>query len=88
MSIALDPGATIPGITVAATAVDVVNRRATYLDEVTAAKAASIDYYSFARDAYMQRRRALVRGEVPPSTEQQDELYDTEIYEDYIEEGN
>jgi phospholipid-binding lipoprotein MlaA len=78
---------TIPGITVAAAGIDVVNRRATYLDEVSAAKAASVDYYSFAKDAYMQRRAALVRGETPTDTRQQDELYDTEIYEDFIEEG-
>lgn len=79
---------TIPGVTTALSAVDVVNRRAGYLDEVEEARAASIDYYSFARDAFMQRRAALVRGDALPSTEQQDELYDTEIYEDYIEEGN
>lgn len=78
---------TIPGVTTAAAAVDVVNRRARLLDQVSEAKAASIDYYSFARDAFIQRREALVRGE-PLSAEQQDELYDTEIYEDYIEEGN
>lgn len=78
---------TIPGVTIAASAVDVVNRRASYLDAVSAAKAASVDYYSFAKDAYMQRRAALVRGETPTDTQQQDELYDTEIYEDFIEEG-
>ena len=77
----------IPGVTTAASAVDVVNRRARVLDEVSAAREASIDFYSFARDAYMQRRAALVRGEALPNTEQQNELYDTEIYEDYIEEG-
>jgi len=79
---------TVPGVTVALSAVDVVNRRARFLDQVSAAKAASVDYYSFVRDAYMQRRQALVRGDVPPGTEPQDELYDTEIYEGYIEEGN
>ena len=36
----------------------------------------------------MQRRQALIRGDTLPNTQQQDELYDTEVYEDYIEEGD
>jgi phospholipid-binding lipoprotein MlaA len=78
----------IPGITVAASGIEVLNRRSRLLNEVTAAKAASVDYYSFARDAYTQRRWKLIHGETPSNTEQQDELYDTEIYEGYMEEGN
>lgn len=78
----------IPGVTVAASGIDVVNRRSLILDEVSAAKAASVDYYSFVRDAYTQRRWKLVHDRELPSVEQQDELYDTEIYEDFIEEGN
>jgi phospholipid-binding lipoprotein MlaA len=77
----------IPGITVGATAVDVVNRRSRVLSQVADAKAASVDYYSFVRNAYVQRRWKLIHGETPASGEQQDELYDTEIYEDYMEEG-
>ncbi|MBX3026612.1 VacJ family lipoprotein [bacterium] len=79
---------TVPGVTVAASGIDVVNRRSLILDEVRAAKDASIDYYTFVRDAYTQRRERLVHGETPTSAEQRDELYDTEIYEDYMEEGN
>lgn len=79
---------TIPGVTVAASGIDVVNRRSRILDQVSAAKEASVDYYSFVRDAYTQRRWKLVHDQELPNVEKQDELYDTEIYEDYIEEGN
>lgn len=79
---------TIPGITVAASGIDVVNRRSRVLTEVRTAKEASVDYYAFVRDAYTQRRWTLVHDQETPSSEQQDELYDTEIYEDYMEEGN
>ncbi|MCC6849529.1 MAG: VacJ family lipoprotein [Deltaproteobacteria bacterium] len=57
--------------------VNVVNTRAQYLDEVRNAKEASLDYYVFARNAYYQRRKALVNdqqeesGQAPP-----DDLYD------------
>ncbi|HSQ00615.1 MAG TPA: VacJ family lipoprotein [Candidatus Dormibacteraeota bacterium] len=77
----------VPGITVGATAVDVVNRRSRVLGQVADAKAASVDYYAFVRDAYTQRRWKLIHGETPASGEQQDELYDTETYDDYMEEG-
>jgi phospholipid-binding lipoprotein MlaA len=77
---------TIPGVTAAATGVDIVNRRSRVLGQVQDAKAASIDYYSFVRDAYTQRRWKEIHGQVPTAAEQE-ELYDDEIYEDYEEEG-
>jgi phospholipid-binding lipoprotein MlaA len=40
--------------------VDVVNARAQVLEEVRDAKSASLDYYTFVRNAYFQRRKALV----------------------------
>ncbi len=57
--------------------VNVVNTRAQYLDEIRNAKEASLDYYVFARNAYYQRRQALVKdqkeegGHAPT-----DDLYD------------
>jgi phospholipid-binding lipoprotein MlaA len=55
--------------------VDVVNFRSTVIDEVQQAKDASIDYYSFVRDAYLQRRAALVDDNAEMSHEREDELY-------------
>lgn len=77
---------TIPGVTVAAAGVDIVNRRSRVLDQVQEAKAASVDYYAFVRDAYTQRRWKEIHGEVPTAAEQE-ELYNDEIFEDYEEEG-
>ena len=55
-------------------ALDVVNERALILDEVRTAKEAAVDYYSFVRDAYAQRREALIRdGEV--SAKLEEDLY-------------
>jgi phospholipid-binding lipoprotein MlaA len=78
----------IPGITIGAGAIDIINRRSRVLDQVSEVKAASLDYYTFVRNAYVQRRWKLVHGETPAGGAQEDELYNTEIYEDFIEEGN
>jgi phospholipid-binding lipoprotein MlaA len=79
---------TVPGITVGATAVDLVNRRSRVLDQVQDVKAASVDYFAFVRDAFIQRRWKLIHGEAVSNGPREDELYNTEIYEDFIEEGN
>jgi phospholipid-binding lipoprotein MlaA len=47
-------------ILVGARVVDVVNTRAQFLKAVEEAKAASLDYYTFVRNAYLQRREALI----------------------------
>ena len=57
----------IPGVTVAATAIDVVNRRSRVLSQVEEVKAASVDYYSFVRNAYVQRRWKLIHGQAVPT---------------------
>lgn len=59
---------------------DTVNWRAQSLETVARAKEASLDYYAFVRNAYLQRREALIhdREEVPQ--EHEDDLY--------FEEGN
>ena len=55
-------------------ALDIVNERALVLEEIRDAKEAALDYYSFVRDAYAQRREALiVDGEV--SSKLQEDLY-------------
>jgi phospholipid-binding lipoprotein MlaA len=68
-------------ILVGARVVDVVNTRAQFLKEVADAKAASLDFYVFVRNAYLQRRQALIedRGkrEIPERipTYEDEELY-------------
>jgi len=77
----------IPGITAGASAIDVVNRRSRVIGQVDDAKAASIDYYSFVRNAYIQRRWREIHRAAPPPGDQEEDLYDAEIYEDFLEEG-
>ncbi len=62
-------------ILLGARVVDSVNTRAQLLEEIKNAKEASVDYYTFVRDAYFQRRSALVsdNAETP-----NDELYEIE----------
>ena len=79
----------IPYVTIGASAINIVNERSRYIEEVKNAKEASLDYYTFVRNAYVQRRWKAVNdtlGKV--STDQEEELYNDEIYEDYLEEGN
>ncbi len=62
--------------------VNVVNTRAQYLDEVRNAKEASLDYYVFARNAYYQRRKALVNDQREESGHgPSDDLYDLNAIE-------
>jgi phospholipid-binding lipoprotein MlaA len=62
----------VPGLNI----VNVVNTRAGLIVEVREAKAASLDYYSFVRNAYLQRRRSGVRNETESPQETDDELYE------------
>ena len=59
-------------ILLGARVVDTVNARSLLLEEVKNAKEASVDYYTFVRDAYFQRRKALVSDNAETSN---DELY-------------
>ncbi len=77
----------IPFVTVGATAIDVVNRRARSLDQVEEARRASVDFYSFVRNAYVQRRYREVIGQQPAGGAQEEDLYDVEIFEGGLEEG-
>jgi len=55
--------------------VETVNTRAIYLDPIRQAKESSFDYYSFVRNAYLQRREALVNDLAAPTAESQEDLY-------------
>ena len=61
-------------ILVGARVADTVNERSFVLKQVEDAKASAFDYYTFVRNAYLQRRRALVR-DLAESTEGNQELY-------------
>lgn len=55
---------------------DTVNERSLFLDEVEEAKEAALDYYVFVRNAYGQRRQALIQDEDPEvSRKDEQDLY-------------
>ncbi len=66
-------------ITLGVGAIDAINLRSLALDDVDNAKAAALDYYTFVRNAYVQRRYALVHDTTVMSDHQQDDLYDIEL---------
>jgi phospholipid-binding lipoprotein MlaA len=49
--------------------IDTVNARSQLLAEIKNAKEASVDYYTFVRDAYFQRRQALVNDNAETGNE-------------------
>ena len=61
--------------------VDIINTRSLFLDEVRRAKEASLDYYTFARNAYIQRRKALIEDSMEVPHENEEDLY----FEEYDE---
>jgi phospholipid-binding lipoprotein MlaA len=68
-------------ILVGARVLDVVNTRAAFLEEVSEARAASLDYYTFVRNAYLQRRRAQVEDRSEKTTPERTPPYeDSELY--------
>jgi phospholipid-binding lipoprotein MlaA len=78
----------IPWISVAATGINIINDRALFLDVVERAKEASLDYYVFVRNAYVQRRWKLINDTLTTTPDEEDNLYNEEIYENYLEEGD
>ena len=64
-------------ILVGARTVDTINYRSLVLEQVREAKRASFDYYSFVRNAYLQRRAGLVKDQeaAPPGAGTEDSLY-------------
>jgi phospholipid-binding lipoprotein MlaA len=65
-------------ILVGAQVVNAVDQRSLVLDEVREAKRSAFDYYVFVRDAYAQRRNALVEDSQAPSAATTEELYHPE----------
>jgi phospholipid-binding lipoprotein MlaA len=73
----------VPYATIGATAIDIVNRRASYLEAVANAKDASLDYYTFVRNAYVQRRWKLINDAISGDTSiyDEDDLYNDELFD-------
>jgi phospholipid-binding lipoprotein MlaA len=63
-------------VTIGPRIIDVVNTRARFLQEVSEAKEASFDYYVFVRNAYLQRRQALIEDRTEKDTTYDDSLYE------------
>ena len=60
-------------------AIDIVNERSLILEEARDAKEAAIDYYLFVRDAYFQRREALIKDGATMSPEVEEDLYHPDV---------
>ena len=74
----------VPGIaaTVAplgAQTVNITNERARLLDEVEDAKESAFDFYVFMRNAYVQRRAALVEDREEMPEELEEDLYTIDV---------
>ena len=65
-------------ILVSAQVVNAIDQRSLVLDEVREAKRTAFDYYIFVRDAYAQRRNALVEDSQAPNAATTEELYHPE----------
>jgi phospholipid-binding lipoprotein MlaA len=66
-------------ILLGANVVDTVDERSLFIQEVRDAKASSFDYYTFLRNAYVQRRNALVMDSETSGVENEEELYHPEV---------
>ncbi len=79
--------ATLGPASIARSTIGLLNTRAIYIDEIREAKAASLDYYSFVRNAYVTTRQAQVENRDPEQTKPNtDDLYEIEEDEEKGEE--
>ena len=60
-----------------------INLRSLALDDIQEAKAVSLDYYTFIRNAYIQRRNAQLHDGAVLSEEQQKDLYEYDLDPEY-----
>lgn len=60
-------------VTIGSRVFDAINTRSLVLKEVRDARAASLDFYTFVRNAYLQRRDALVRDSSEAATRDTDD---------------
>ena len=62
-------------VTIGSRVFETVNARSMVLEDVQNARSAALDFYSFVRNGYLQRRAALVRDEKDATRESNDALY-------------
>ena len=62
-------------VTVGSRVFDTINQRALVLEDVQNARNAALGFYSFVRNGYMQRRRALLLDEKDATRDTDDSLY-------------
>ena len=62
-------------VTIGSRVFDTINTRALVLEDVQNARNAALDFYSFVRNGYLQRRRALLRDEKDATREVDDTIY-------------
>lgn len=67
-------------VTSTVTGLDAINTRSLYLEEVRDARSRSLDYYTFVRDAYLQRRQSLVDDKVGNATKDKPSSLDDDLY--------
>jgi len=65
-----------------ATGSELVNTRAELIQAIDTAKDASIDYYSFVKNSYIQSRQGLIYDGFPPEEDDFDEDFDDEEFEE------
>jgi phospholipid-binding lipoprotein MlaA len=83
----LADGATLGPASIARSTLGLLNTRALFIDEIREAKAASLDYYSFVRNAYVTTRQAQVENRDPEQSQPNtDDLYEIEEDEEKGEE--
>lgn len=63
-------------VSIAATATRTVNLRSLFIEEIRNNKESALDYYVFVRDAYTQRRRALIEDSTDIPKRDEENLYD------------
>ena len=73
-------------ITASYTAGITINTRALLLDEIATAREGALDYYALARNAYLQRREALIANRNEKEDVDEDDLYYYDFEED-VEDG-
>ncbi len=68
-------------VSLPATALNIVNRRANLLEAKTMLDEAALDPYSFTREAYLQQRLYLIHDGAPPA-DANDDIFGEEIFND------
>ena len=83
LALGLGPALINPILGFALTGADMVNASAESVDDLAAARKTALDFYSFARNAYIQQRRARISGEETAPDQDEEDLYefsDTSYY--------